>query len=228
MAMSLITVPVATAQTATLSPSPKVTTKVTPTKAVDSAVEQLKEKVASKVSEMRKNQKGTAGTVTAVAGDEISMTAVDKVSYEVKLDDTLTKYYQVAGTAIREIKKADIKKDSYIIVSGPIFDKSVTANVVYIDERFLIKTGKIIEANADDFSLTIMTDDKEEYTLDIESKTQQNILNIKTLAAEKVGFSKLKEGDTISFVIKQSGVAANAGRYSAEKIFVIPQEYFQK
>ncbi len=226
--ITMMTAPAVSAQTATTEPSPKVTTKVTPTSVVDSAVEKLKEKVASKVSQMRKNQKGTSGIVTAISGDEITMTSIDKVSYEVKLDDTLTKYYQVAGAAIKEIKKADIKKDSYIIVSGPVFDKSITANVIYVDERFIIKTGKITEANSGDFTLKVMTEDKETYTLDIESKTTQTILNIKTIEPEKVGFSKLKEGDTIYFVVKQGGKVANSTRYSAEKIFVIPQEYFIK
>lgn len=230
IALSLISVPAVSAQTVTVNPTstPKVTVKVTPTSVVDSAIEKLKEKVASKVSQMRKNQKGTSGTVTAVSNDGFSITSTDKVSYDVKLDDTLTKYYQVAGASLKEIKKSDIKKDSYIIVSGPIFDKSITANVVYVDERFLIKTGKITEANSADFTLKVVTEDKETYTLDVESGTQQNILNIKTLSAEKTGFSKLKEGDTIYFILKQAGKPANTTRYAAEKIFVIPQEYFIK
>lgn len=230
VALTLIVTPAVSAQTVTTKPTitPKETVKVTPTSIVDSAIEKLKEKVASKVSQMRKNQKGTSGIVTAVANDSFTITSSDNVSYDIKLDDTLTTYYQVAGAALKEIKKSDIKKDSYIIVSGPIFDKSITANVIYVDEQFLIKSGKITEANSSDFTLKVMTEDKETYTLDIESGTQQNILNIKTLSAEKTGFSKLKEGDTIYFIVKQAGKTSTSTRYAAEKIFVIPQEYFIK
>ncbi|EKE14431.1 MAG: hypothetical protein ACD_12C00509G0001 [uncultured bacterium] len=53
------------------------------------------------------------------------------------------------------------------------------------------------------------------------------MINIKTLLKETIGFSKLKEGDTVHFVVKKTGTEKN-NEYSAYKILVIPQEYFIK
>ena len=44
---------------------------------------------------------------------------------------------------------------------------------------------------------------------------------------ERIGFSKIKEGDSVHFVFKISGDEKN-NEYSADKILVIPQEYFIK
>lgn len=53
------------------------------------------------------------------------------------------------------------------------------------------------------------------------------MVNIKTLDLERVGFSKVKEGDTVHFVVKKTGEEKN-NSYSAIKILIIPQEYFIK
>jgi hypothetical protein len=45
---------------------------------------------------------------------------------------------------------------------------------------------------------------------------------------EKSGFSKIKEGDTVHFVVKKTGEEKELNRYSAQKILVIPQEFFIK
>ncbi len=38
--------------------------------------------------------------------------------------------------------------------------------------------------------------------------------------------SKIKEGDTIHYVLKKTGKEREANRYSALRVMVIPQEYF--
>ncbi|MEI6533457.1 MAG: hypothetical protein WCO06_06500, partial [Candidatus Roizmanbacteria bacterium] len=63
--------------------------------------------------------------------------------------------------------------------------------------------------------------------LDIESKTQQQLLNNKTIL-EKAGFNQLKEGDTIHFVYKVTDSEKKSIRFTAERYLVIPQEYFLK
>lgn len=213
------------AQTASPSAEPDLTETVTPTP-VDSALQQLKDKVASKLSEKLKNAKAISGIVTKADSKGLTVKVDDREIYDVKFDESLTKYYQVAGTVIKEIKKEDFKKGSYVIVSGPQFDKTINANVVYLDEKFIVTSGKISEVNKNDFSLTVITEDNETYTLDVETKTQQNILNIKTLEIERTGFTKLKEGDTIHFIVKRTNLEAPETRFDAEKILIIPQEFF--
>ena len=152
---------------------------------------------------------------------------------EVKIDPDLTKFYQVSGGQKKEVKSDAVKKGTYIIVTGLIKDKTIEANFIYLDELFVVGSGKVTEVNSQDFFIGVVTIDKENYKLDVETFTKQQMLNIKTLSVETVGFSKIKEGDTIHFVVKKTeSNSADAekelNRFAAQKILIIPQEYFQK
>lgn len=207
--------------TTTASASPTV---------VDTDIQQLKNKIANKVSEIRKqNNKAISGFVIKIEGNLMKLNNNEAVS-QVKFDDALTKVFRVLGTTKKEIKTDDIVKNDYVIVSGVVADNIITANTVLIDENFLVDSGKITEINKEDFNVKVLTSDKNTYSLDIETGTKQFMVNIKTLLSEVVGFSKLKEGDTIHFVVKKIAdpVAGKTNNYSAVKILIIPQEYFIK
>jgi len=88
--------------------------------------------------------------------------------------------------------------------------------------------GRVTEIDSVNYTLKLMTPEKENYNLDIESSTKQSILNIKTLDVEKSGFSKIKEGDMIHFVVKKTAYEQKDNSYSAIKILTIPQEFFIK
>lgn len=221
MLVALIIVSPSLAQTA--SPSASPTGEVE-----DSAIEQLKEKVANKVTEIRrKNNKAVAGTVITKNAGNLRIKTNEDVKYEIKLDDALTKYFQILGVKKQEIKAEDIEVDDYAIVTGVQADNSITANTVFIDERFLVMTGKISQVDKENFTLTIVTTAKEQIDLDIESSTKQSMVNIKTNEPEVSGFTKIKEGDTIHFVVSRP-LNSKEGSYSARKVLIIPQEYFLK
>ena len=199
----------------------------TPTVVVDKDIQQLKDKIANKVSEIRKqNNKAISGFILKVDGNTMKLNNSGEVN-QVKFDDTLTKVFKVLGTTKKEIKTGDIEKNDYAIVSGVVADNIITANVVLIDENFLVDSGKITEVNKETYNIKILTSDKNTFSLDIETSTKQYMLNIKTLLIETIGFSKLKEGDTVHFVVKKTGEEKN-NNYSAIKILIIPQEYFIK
>lgn len=208
--------------------SPSAEADASPSTAISQTeIEDLKEKIATKVAELRKkNQRAIAGIITAIKGNTISITNSDDAEYDIKVDTDLTKVYLI-GTTKKEIKATDLEIGSYIIVTGPIVDKTIDANNIYQDEQFVVLSGKITEINKDDFYIKVLTTDKDTYTLDIENSTGQTLMDIKTLALDKIGFSKLKEGDTIHFVIKKTGTEKE-NRFTANKIVIVPQEYFQK
>lgn len=213
------------AQTVTLSPS--ATASTSPTIATDKDIENLKEKIANKVSEIRKeNNKAVSGFIIS-KNENIMKISDNKEENQVKLDDALTKYFQIVGTKKKEIKTEDIKKDDYAIVSGVMADNIITANIVLIDENFLTDSGIITEINKDSYNVKILSSDKNTYSIDIETYTKQFMVNIKTLNLEQIGFSKLKEGDNIHFVVKKTGLEKD-NNYSATKILIVPQEYFIK
>lgn len=207
--------------------TPSETASSSPTVVVDKDILNLKEKIANRVLEIRKkNNKAVSGFVVSNDSKIIKINSNGE-ELKVKLDDSLTKYFRIIGTQKREIKVDDIEKNDYSIISGVVTDNVITANVVFIDENFLVDSGKITEVNKEDYNIKVLTSDKNTYSLDIETGTKQFIINIKTLVTETIGFSKLKEGDTVHFVVKKTGEQKN-NDYSANKILVIPQEYFIK
>jgi len=192
-------------------------------------IEILKEKIANKVSELRKeNNKAISGRVFETETGFLKIKIQRQEEYLIKLDDALTKYYTIAGNEAKEIKKENISKNDYIIVNGVIHDKTVDANSVFIDEEYLVDSGKISQVDKDNYLLKVVTSSKEEFNLEIETSTKQMILNIKTLEVERTGFSKIKEGDTVHFVVKKTSETSKDNRYSTIKILIIPQEYFIK
>lgn len=216
--------------TTTLTPVVTVTTTKTTTTPtpVDDTLQHLKEKVASKISEKMKNSKAVSGVVTKMGDKSVIIKTDDAETIEIKLDDALTNYYQISGVSTKEIKKDVIEEGTYVIATGPQFDNSINANVIYVDEKYMVRSGKISAVNKTDFSLEVVTNDKETITLDVQTGTTQQIINIKTLAAEKIGFSKYKEGDTIHFIVKRTKPLEDETRFDGVKILVIPQEFFLK
>lgn len=208
------------AQTKTATPSSNIEEK---------EIQIFKEKIATKVAELRqKNNKAVSGVILAISDNNIKIKSPDnKEEYTIQLDEALTKYYQIIGNQKKEIKLSTLKKDDYIIAVGVTIDKTMNANAVYIDEQYLVGSGKIIEIDKNNYSLKVSTNDKESYIIEIEDYTKQAMLNIKTLEMERTGFSKIKEGDTIHFVAKKK-ISTKENRHSAYKILIIPQEYFMK
>jgi len=201
------------------------------TSSLDKGAKLLIEKLATKVEETRKkDQKAYVGLITKTEDSIISISSTngtDEKKYSIKIDDTLTAIFRIVGTSKKELKKADLKVGDYILVTGQMLNDTLEANEIYIDEQFLVKTAKITEINKTDFYLKVITYDKDEYTLDIQSSTRQYMLNVKTKEIEKSGFTKIKEGDTIHFVVSKTnpGAGKEKNRYDAVRILVVPQEF---
>ena len=189
----------------------------------------LKEKIASKVAELQqKDQRAVSGTITAISDTAIKIKNVEEIIYTAKLDKDLTKIFIIADGDKSEAQITDLKKGDYIIVSGPIDNRSITANSIYKDEQFFIGSGKISEINLSDFYIKALTTEKDTYTLDLETFSKKFMLNTKTLEIEATTLAKIKEGDTIHFVYQKTGEEREKNRYSVQKILIIPQEYFIK
>ncbi|KKQ36385.1 MAG: hypothetical protein US54_C0070G0004 [Candidatus Roizmanbacteria bacterium GW2011_GWA2_37_7] len=194
---------------------------------VDQGVQELKDKVAEKVEELKDQKKqAVSGVVQEMTDGAISILNSDSEKVEVEVDDTLTSFYEVVGSKIKEITLDDISKGEYIFITGPEIGETVTANAVYKDTQYLVMSGKITEVNKDDFTIKIVTVDKSNYVLDIEKRTDQNLLDIKTLETDSIGFSKIKEGDAIHVVVEGDPEKPDQTRFTAIKFLIIPNEYF--
>jgi len=187
-------------------------------------IKAFKEKIANVI---KKNDKAFSGTVTLNDGNIIKIKNGDNIVYEVKLDKELTKYFRISSASKKEIKADDILNNDYIIITGVLTDKSITANSIFIDESYIAGSGRISEVDKDNYSIKIVNSAKETFTLEVETYTKEFILNVKTLEIERTGFSKIKEGDYAHFIVKR-GIDVKDNKYSAQKILIIPQEYFIK
>lgn len=229
--LSIFAQPVFAQVSPTVEPSREVVKdpvpSVSPTEGLDDEVDKLKEKVAEKVLGLKeKNDKATAGVIKSIAETTMVVTTDDGKDIKVSLDSTLTSYREVRGTTIAEIKRENYKKGEYVFVLGPEINGVITANAVYKDQKYLILAGKITEVDADNFTVSIITLDKTTYTLDVQTGSTQQMLNIKTFVPDRIGFSKLKEGDSIHVVVEANLENPKTTRYDAEKILIIPNEYF--
>jgi hypothetical protein len=198
---------------------------------IDKNAKQLIEKLATKVEETRKkDQKAYVGLISKIEGSTMivsSMNGTDEKKYSIKIDDTLTSIYKIVGSTKKEFKKSELKAGDYVIVTGQMINDTLEASEIYIDEQFLVRTAKITEISKSDYYLKVITYDKDEYTLDIQSSTRQFMLNVKTKEIETSGFSKIKEGDSVHFVVSKTnpGSGKEKNRYDAVRILVIPQEF---
>jgi len=199
--------------------------------AIDKGAKQLIEKLATKVEETRKrDQKAYVGLITKIDNSSMTISSIngeDEKKYAIKIDDTLTAIYKIVGASKKELKKADLTVGDYVIVTGQMLNDTLEANEIYIDEQFMVRTAKITELSKTDYYLKVITYDKDEYTLDIQSSTRQFMLNGKTKEIEKSGFSVIKEGDTVHFVVSKTnpGAGKEKNRYDAVRILVVPQEF---
>ena len=189
---------------------------------------ELKEKIASKVAQLKKeNTQGISGYITKIKDDSFFIQNQKDDIYQINTDHIVTKYYQIIDNQRKEINKEDLSKDQYVIIDGIINGNQIEANAIYIDENFLINAGQVVEINKNEYWIKVLTLEKESLILDIETYTKKSLLNIKNLELENIGFSKIKEGDNVHFVIKKKGLKP-LERASAIRLVVIPQEFFHK
>ena len=223
-----MSIPVVIAQTNTATSPATATTSAQPTQQ-DQQIQAFKDKVAA-ITDQSINQKkrAYAGVVTSVKGNTIHIKN-DNAEYDAPVEPDLTKFYQVSNNATVEKKLTDITVGSYVIITGPLIDNKISpVNNVYLDTQYVVKEGKITDVSKSDYYVKVITSEKDTYTLDIENYTVMDMVNSKTDAIERVGFSKFREGDTIHFVYQKSATAKDPLRVSATRVLIIPQEYFSK
>lgn len=196
---------------------------------ISKEVQKLKDNLVNKVAQIQKKElRVIVGKVTDVAASNIKVTGEDATVYTVTLDDVVTKYFSLKTGVKKELEASDVIKGDYVIVAGIVAGTKVTANSIYVDSQVIVGTGNVATLDKNDFSLVVNSFSRERYTIDIESATKIALLDSKSLELETAGFSKIKEGDAVHFVLKVTGKEQEKNRYSAQKLLIIPQEYFIK
>lgn len=211
----------------TTTPSPKVsptnTSKaVTPTQTVvASKVEDLKERLATRVAELRQSSpKALFGTVSQVTVSTITIDAQNK-AVKIELTDDI-KVIQIIRGKRTILSSDDIDKDDKVTVFGD-YDSTIDilkASTIFIENKTnpIRIHGFIGEVNKSTNTFALKGVDGQQYTIDIETTTRTQEWK-KDIGIEKSGFSKLESGMFVSVL----GIPdpKNEMTYTASRVLAI-------
>lgn len=189
-----------------VSPAYAVSATPTPTKSndpvkekLDEQINELKEKIASRVSELNLVEKrGIIGTVTEAKGSQLTLKDLSGNTRYVDVDE-ITKFSQ-AGNQNRSFGLSDITPGTKISALG-IYNKQskrLLARFVKTHLEPTLYSGAITATDPKNFQITVMTPEQKEIKVDIETSTKLSSYT----AAEglgRYGFSRLTVGDRVSF-----------------------------
>ena len=224
IALTLLT-STAYAQTKAPTPSSNPSPTLSKPPRQDDTIQILKDKIEKKVDEInKKSKKVVIGTFVSIADNVIELKGETSGTFSVSIDETITHLFDADIDGSKEIEAADLVKGDRLIITGPILENEISANTIYRQVAYLALQGQITNIDKEAFTIDVLTSEKDEYTLDVEDDTAQRIMNAKTLAIEKAGFSKYKVGDSVHFVIeKPTGDKKTA---VAIRTLIVPQEFF--
>ena len=180
-------------------------------------IEDLKERLATKVAELRQSQrKAVIGTVKAVS---VSTATVETKTKDVKIeltDDIVI--VQVLKGKRTKLKLDDLAKGDRVVVFGE-YDTTLDllkASVIFIQSPSTIERipGVVTQVDAKAFTITVTTAEDKTVTVDIEKTTKITLWDGSALV--KGGFSRLAVGDSVHVV--GTPVPKKENRLSAVRI----------
>lgn len=199
--------------TTTLTPTPKEESA----EEVDEKVDQLKNKVASRVAELNLVEKrGFIGTVKSVSDAQITVTDLNNKNRIIQIDE-LTKY---SSNEDENFTESDIKVGSKISALGLYNKDSKKLLARFINEISIpvFISGVVSEIDEKEFTITIKTTDSKNFTVDIENITKTYELSNDELDAS--GFSKIEKMQNV-FIVGFPDVDEE-NRISATKAVIVP------
>ncbi len=185
---------VLTAHAATPTPRANPTETASKTK----QIEDLKERLATKVAELRQTQRrAIAGVIKTVSVSTITVETKTK-DVKIELSDNI-KVFQILKGVRTKLSFESLEKNDPVVVFGQ-FDSTLDllkANVIFIQATPLTRvTGIVKEIDKSEFTVTIATSEGISNIIDIETFTK--IFQwTKEQGIAKSGFSKLAVGDTL-------------------------------
>lgn len=190
----------ATPTPTTKQPTVTVSDKVSPTEEkagekLNDQINQLKERIASKVAELNLVEKrGVVGEVAEASGNQISITDLSGKTRFIDVDE-ITKF---SSQSAKSFGLSDIVKGTRISILG-LYNKQSQRILGRFIESFTSPTfitGRIGQIDRKNFTITLVSENEKQTKIDIETATRISI-NTKDGGTEKYGFSKLEIGNVI-------------------------------
>lgn len=183
---------------AATTPTPAPTTKETLDKKLSEQINNLKEKIASRVSELNLVEKrGMIGVITEVSGNKLTLTDVYGKTRFADVDE-ITKF---SSGSNKTFGLSDLKKGTRVTVLG-LYNKQskrILARFIAttVDPVFL--SGAISSLDEENFQATITTPDGKQHKVDVQTSTKTFTVDEENSLA-KSGFSKLQIGNRVTVV----------------------------
>jgi len=183
---------------ASLAAKPTATNTPTPTTSLQAQVDELKNKIASKVASLKLvEKKGVYGTVSDVSDTQLTITNINGENRFIDIDE-LTKF---TSSASKSFGISDVKKGMHISVLG-LYNKDsqrLQARVIFEDSslpNFI--NGAVFAINDKDYTFTVAKANGAKNLIDVESISKTySFVNNKMI---KSGFSKMELGETVIVV----------------------------
>ncbi|MBI2612122.1 hypothetical protein HYW54_05280 [Candidatus Gottesmanbacteria bacterium] len=193
----------------------------------DTALEKirlLKEKVATKVAELRSaDLKAFSGVVKNIIDSQISLATPNSGDITVTYNEDTTPIFTIENNK-KEGSFKNIKPDTFLVVFG-YFDpnnKTLDGRIVYIaDPPPVFLTGKIADIDRENYTVSIKDTKSKDYIIDIETYTRTQSLDSENKIV-RTGFSKLSPTDVIQVIGSKNQKEEN--RYHARRILIVKSE----
>lgn len=171
----------------------------TPGKTLGEEVIELKDRVASRVAQLKLVEKrGIVGTVTNVTNTQLTVTDIRNNTRFINVDE-LTQFS--SPSAKESFGISDITKGINLGVLGLYNKQSETIMARFIEVVTMPKRlhGVVVGVDSDEFVVTVVGEKGEKTTVDVETVTKTSMYG-KEKGLEKAGFSKISEGVRIMVV----------------------------
>lgn len=181
-------------------------------------INNLKEKIASRVSELNLVEKrGLIGTIAEVSGNQVTITDLSGKSRFIDVDE-ITKF---SSPGNKSFGISDLTKGTRITTLG-LYNKQskrLLARFINTTADPVFVSGSIGSVDTKNFTLTVLSDKQKETKIDNQNTTK--IFNYsKDGGMAKLGFSKLTTGDRV-FVMGYPD-KSNPSMIVADRIVVAP------
>lgn len=193
-----------------------------PTKGVPDKIQELKDRVASRVAALKKEKMGALlGSVKSSSDGALILIYKDS-EYSIQLEEEGKVYSLDSQLRKKEIKLSSLEKDQKVVVIGSVDnDKKIAiAKVVVLREANVTISGRVASVSTKDGTVTIVGNDEKTYTVDIEITTKSNAYDPKKETLVKIGLSKIEEGTRIQ-VYGTKGKEEN--QITALRLLVLPK-----
>lgn len=182
-------------------------------------IEQLKEKIATRVAQIRESEKGGyAGQVKKIDGNIVTVSDRRGDKNFTVTEDTI--FYILKKNSKTESTFSNLKEGDFIALLGYFNEskESFSAKYVFIQENTTHLLGKITDNDKANFTIVVKAKEGLQ-TVDIETYTKITTYTNDKVAV-KSGFSKLKIGDTVHIIGLPN--TKESDRVSAARILVLP------